>query len=88
MMDMSIFEIGMLLCFASAWPTNIYNSLKTKNVENKNIVFLYIIGSGYIFGMLHKVYYSWDYVFILYLVNFIMILIDYVLYRKYKIKEV
>lgn len=81
---MSPFEIGMLLSFASAWPTNIYNTWKTKCVKHKNVVFMFIIGTGYIFGMLHKIFYSWDLVFILYVLNFVMISIDFMLYLKYK----
>lgn len=84
MSGMSVFEMGMLICFAVAWPTSIYRALKTKNVENKNVIFSYIIGLGYILGMLHKIYYNWDLVIVFYIVNFLMVVYDYILYLKYR----
>ena len=52
---MSIFEIGMLVCFGFAWPISIAKSIRTKSIEGKSLLFMYIIMSGYVFGMAHKI---------------------------------
>ncbi|XMB86147.1 hypothetical protein RJG79_12230 [Mycoplasmatota bacterium WC44] len=79
---MSIFEIGMLLSFGLAWPANIYKSYTSKSVEGKSVKFLYIILIGYIFGILHKLIYNYDFVIYLYIINFLMVLTDMVLYYR------
>ena len=77
---MSIFEILMLVAFGAAWPTAIYKSVKTKSTEGKSVLFLVIIMSGYIFGILHKAVYNYDFVIYLYMLNFCMVLTDLLLY--------
>lgn len=80
---MSIFEIIMLLCFGAAWPTSIYKTIKSKSTEGKSFYFLIIAIVGYISGILNKIFYTFDYVIILYAINLIMISIDAMLYMKY-----
>lgn len=77
---MSIFEILMLVSFGAAWPTAIYKSIQTKSTEGKSVIFLVIIMSGYVFGILHKVVYNYDFVIYLYILNFFMVLTDLLLY--------
>jgi len=79
---MSIFEILMLVCFGFAWPANIYKSIKSKSVEGKSVLFLYIVMAGYIFGIVHKVIYNPDFVIALYAINFFMVLTDLLLYYR------
>jgi len=81
---MSVFEIGMLVCFGFAWPTSIYKSLKSKSIQGKSVLFLYIILFGYLMGMAHKVFYSFDFVIILYAINFLMVLTDLIIYYNNK----
>ena len=81
---MSIFEILMLICFGFAWPTAIIKSLRSKSIEGKSVLFLYIIMSGYLFGMIHKIMYDLNLVIILYGINFIMVFIDLMLYYRNK----
>jgi len=76
---MSIFEVIMLVCFGSAWPTSIYKSYVSKTAKGKSIAFLVIVFVGYIAGILHKIFYSFDWVMSLYILNGIMVLIDIVL---------
>lgn len=88
--DMSVFEITMLVCFGSAWPFSIYRSWKSRAVAGKSLTFLVVILTGYAAGTLHKVFYSFDYVIILYICNFLMVLTDILLYlrnRVYHIRE-
>lgn len=79
---MSIFEVIMLLCFGAAWPVSIYKSYTSRINSGKSIWFLIIILIGYFSGIIHKVYYSFDYVIILYILNGIMVFIDIMLYYR------
>jgi hypothetical protein len=81
---MSIFEIGMLICFGFAWPVSIMKSIKTKSIEGKSLLFMYIVLLGYVFGMAHKVVYNLDFVLGLYGLNFLMVFTDLMLYYKNK----
>jgi len=75
-MKMSIFEVGMLLCFGTAWPLSIYKSLKSQSVEGKSLRFLIVVFAGYVLGVLHKMYYYYDQVIYLYIFNGMMIFVD------------
>ncbi|MBM7853913.1 hypothetical protein JOC37_000278 [Desulfohalotomaculum tongense] len=79
---MSIFEIIMLTCFGAAWPFAIYKSYTSKSTEGKSLSFLIILLIGYIAGVLHKLFYSYDQVIYLYIINFIMVFIDMILYLR------
>jgi len=79
---MSFFEILMLLCFGAAWPFSIYKSIKSKSNNGKSIIFLLVVMVGYLSGILHKFFYSYDLVIYLYALNFIMVSIDSFLWFK------
>lgn len=81
---MSIFEAGMLICFGAAWPLNIYKSIKTKSTVGKSFPFLLAVFFGYVCGITHKLLYNKDIVLVLYIINFIMVLADTLLYFKNK----
>jgi hypothetical protein len=80
--NMSIFEAIMLLCFGAAWPFSIYKSYTSRSVQGKSAFFLVIVLLGYVAGMLHKIIYQYDMVFYLYLLNFIMVSTDFLLYLR------
>jgi len=85
---MSIFEIIMLVCFGAAWPVSILKSWKSRTNNGKSLFFLVIVLTGYIAGILHKLFYYYDMVIILYFLNFTMITIDLlVYYRNSKLVE-
>jgi hypothetical protein len=81
---MSIFEIGMLLCFGAAWPLNIYKSLKSRTAAGRSILFQWAIIIGYICGIIHKILYSNNIVLYLYILNLLMVSFDTVLYFRNK----
>jgi len=81
---MSIYEIVMLVCFGAAWPFSIYKSYKSKSVEGKSIIFLFIVYFGYVSGVLHKYFFRLDNVVFLYILNSFMVLADILLYYKNK----
>ncbi len=79
----SLFEFGMLACFGVCWPVSVYTSVKTKRTEGKSLLFMLIVFLGYISGVIHKVYYNFDFVIVLYISNLLLVLVDIVLYLKY-----
>lgn len=79
---MSIFEIGMLVCFGAAWPLNIYKSFQSRTAAGKSILFQWAILLGYISGIIHKILYSRDVVLYLYILNFAMVAVDTALYFR------
>ena len=82
-MNVSVFEILMLLCFACSWPFSIVKALRTKVVIGKSPIFMSIIVLGYVFGILHKIFYHPDAVVFLYLFNLLIVSFDLSLYFKY-----
>lgn len=87
----SIFEILMLLCFACSWPFSIARALRTKVVAGKSPFFMGIIILGYVFGIIHKMLYHFDWVTWLYAFNLCLVGFDLILYfhysKKNKVKE-
>lgn len=87
-MEVSIFEIIMLLCFGAAWPFSIYKSYTSKSVKGKSVIFLIVIFTGYVAGVFHKIHYHFDEVLLLYCINGVMVFIDILLYfRNLKIER-
>ena len=80
---MSIFEATMLLCFGISWPISISKSLKTKVVSGKSPIFMSVVSFGYLCGIFHKIFYSMDWLIIIYFINMLMVLFDLYLYFKY-----
>ncbi|WP_372519557.1 hypothetical protein [Candidatus Ruminimicrobiellum ovillum] len=79
---MSVFEIIMLLSFASAWPFSIYKSYTSRQNAGKSLLFMYVVELGYVAGLFHKYFYNMDGVFYLYLFNFLLVLVDICLYYR------
>lgn len=79
---MSIFEAIMLICFGAAWPFSIYKSYTSRSVEGKSAFFLVIVLCGYVAGILHKLFFQYDAVIYLYILNFIMVSTDFLLYLR------
>ena len=79
---MSIFEIAMLVCFGAAWPMSIVKSYRSRTTAGKSLLFMVIIGGGYVAGIFHKILFSFDGVIFLYGLNAAMVLTDIVLYFR------
>jgi hypothetical protein len=79
---MSPFEALMLLCFGAAWPVSIMKSWRSRSTGGKSIGFLFVIFTGYGSGLIHKTFYSFDPVILLYGLNFLMVGIDIILYFR------
>lgn len=83
-------EILMVVCFGCSWPLNVIKSYKTRTTKGKSLGFLLLVFVGYIFGIASKLVatsFKW-YVLFFYVLNFIMISVDLLLYcRNYRIDK-
>lgn len=79
---MNVFEIAMMICFGSSWPFSIYKSYTSRSTKGKSVVFLYIVSIGYMAGVLHKIYYSFDFIIIFYVINLLLVITDTILFYR------
>ena len=77
-----IFEALMLICFGFAWPFSIWKSYKSETNSGKSLYFILVVDFGYFCGIIHKIFWSFDMVIILYIINFIMVTTDILLYYR------
>jgi len=79
---MGIFEFFMLLCFGFSWPFSILKSIRSRSTEGKSLMFMLLILLGYVFGIVHKVLYSFNWVTWVYVALFCLVSVDLVLYWR------
>jgi len=85
---MNIFESIMLICFGFAWPISIYKSFVSKKTAGKSLLFLIVLQIGYVAGVLFKLTDTININLYLYILNFVMITIDELLFlRNRKIEK-
>ncbi len=86
MMDLlatGVFEVGMLLCFAAAWPFNIIKSYRSRTAVGTSPAFMLVIELGYIFGMANKIVRDdINYVVAFYILDFILVAIGLAIYAR------
>lgn len=87
-----LLEITMILCFGASWPLNVIKSYKARTTKGKSLAFLYLIFFGYIAGITSKlvnpdymmnIHSKW-YVLFFYVLNFLMVGADLVMYYRNK----
>ena len=79
---MGIFEFLMLVCFGASWPFSIVKSIRSKSTKGKSLMFMTLVEFGYMFGIVHKLLYSRNWVIWMYIVLFIVVAIDIALYFR------
>ena len=79
---MGIFEFLMLCCFGFSWPFSIAKSLKSRSAKGKSLGFMLLVEVGYVFGIIHKVLYSYNWVIWAYVTLFLLVGVDIVLYFR------
>jgi hypothetical protein len=79
---MGIFEFLMLCCFGFSWPFSIVKSLKSRSAKGKSLGFMLLVEVGYVFGIIHKVLYSYNWVIWAYVVLFLVVAVDIALYFR------
>ena len=84
-----ILEIIMVVSFGISWPLNVIKSYQARSTKGKSLWFLVLIFFGYICGIASKLTadsYKW-YVLFFYVLNFIMVGVDLLLYwRNYRLE--
>ena len=91
-----ILEIIMIVSFGASWPLNVIKSYKARTTKGKSLPFLLLILFGYVAGISSKLVnesymasigQKW-YVLFFYVLNFIMVAADVVLYvRNYRLDK-
>ena len=85
-----------MVAFGFSWPMNVIKSYKVRTTKGKSLAFLILILLGYIVGITAKFInpaYMADigtkwYVVTIYIINFIMVFTDLMLYiRNYKLDK-
>jgi len=79
---MGLFEFLMLCCFGFSWPFSIAKSLKSKSAKGKSLGFMLLIEMGYVFGMIHKVFFAYNWVIWAYVALFLLVGFDIALYSR------
>lgn len=79
---MGIFEFLMLCCFGFSWPFSIAKSLKSKSAKGKSLGFMLLVEVGYVFGIIHKLLYSCNWVIWAYVSLFLLVGVDIALYFR------
>ncbi|MDD4531815.1 MAG: hypothetical protein PHH21_03905 [Candidatus Pacebacteria bacterium] len=59
-----------------------YKSYTSRSTQGKSLVFLYIVATGYMAGVLHKIFYCYDLIIILYITNLLLVITDIVLFYR------
>ena len=85
-----LLEITMIVSFGISWPVNVVKSFKSRTTKGKSLLFLALIFFGYIAGIASKLvnesymaqFGSKWYVLFFYVLNFIMVATDMLLYFR------
>ena len=79
---MGIFEFLMLVCFGFSWPFSIVKSIRSRSTKGKSLIFMLLVLCGYIFGIVHKLLYSRDWVIWAYATAMLLVAVDLLLYVR------
>jgi hypothetical protein len=78
-----LFEVFMVVSFGISWPMSILKSIKAKTAKGKSLFFLCMILFGYACGITSKLLKgNINYVIVFYILNFIMVAIDLVIFFR------
>jgi hypothetical protein len=91
-----ILEIIMIVSFGASWPMNVLKSYRARTTKGESLAFLLLILFGYVAGITSKLInetymasigQKW-YVLFFYVLNFIMVAADLVMYvRNYRLDK-
>ncbi len=76
-------EAIMMICFGISWPVAIAKTLRTRNVKGMSLFFLVVVELGYLAGILSKLLGHRDWVVALYLMNYLFVGFEIILYYRY-----
>lgn len=87
-----LLEIIMVVSFGASWPFNVVKSYRARTAKGKSLLFMCLILFGYVAGIASKLIndaymaefaQKW-YVLFFYILNFVMVAADLVLYFRNK----
>lgn len=52
----TVCEIVMVICFGASWPFNIIKAYKARTTKGTSLLFMSLIGLGYVGGILGKIF--------------------------------
>ena len=85
---MSVFELGMLICFGVSWPISVWKSYTSGSTKGKSVIFTSAIILGYLAGICGKILGgNINYVLMLYVLNLCFVSVDFALYFINRKKE-
>lgn len=84
---MSIFELIMMVMFGAAWPFNLIRQLRKKTSRGISVPFYLIIIGAYVSGIVNKLINGVDYVIVVYIINFGMVMMSFVLMLIYRRRD-
>lgn len=79
-----LLEVCMIVAFGCSWPMNVIKSYRVRTAKGKSLAFLLLILGGYVCGITGKLLspgFKW-YVLFFYVLNFVMVSADLVLYIR------
>lgn len=91
-----LLEIVMIVSFGASWPMNVLKSYRARTTKGKSLAFLCLILFGYVAGIASKFlneaymasFASKWYVLFFYVLNFVMVAVDLLLYiRNYRLDK-
>ena len=88
-----VLEAVMIVLFGISWPFNLLKSIKSKSTKGKSLLFLILIDLGYIAGITSKFVsttFVWAtdwWIFMVYVINFIFVSLDMIVYFINRSKE-
>ncbi|WP_191997259.1 hypothetical protein [Clostridium thermarum] len=78
-----LFEAAMVISFGISWPASIVKTYTSRTAKGKSLFFLCMILFGYGCGIISKLISGKiTYVFIFYVLNFLMVSMDMLLYFR------
>ena len=79
----AIFETIMLVCFGLSWPINVVKAYKAGTTKGTSLPFILLIITGYLAGVTAKIVNGqFNYVFIVYIINLIIVTLNVVVYFR------
>lgn len=78
-----IFEVVMLLCFAAAWPMNIYRAYQARSAIGTSLPFMVVVEIGYFAGIANKIVNDdINYVVAFYVFNITLVMMGILIYFR------
>lgn len=75
-MGISVYELFFFVFVAFAWPISITRMIRRKSTRGKSLFFSAVVLLGYVFGIVHKLLYSPDWVIFVYILDFVLVAAD------------